>query len=62
MKKLLRLREVEALAAIGHSKIYRLLAMGRFPRPVRIGGRTVRWRSTDIDAWVEAPGEWEARP
>ncbi len=33
--------------------LWRLRAGGRLPPPIRLGG-TVRWRSTDIDAWVAA--------
>lgn len=32
--------------------IYRLAARGALPTPVRLGG-LVRWRSVDIDRWIE---------
>ncbi|WDU48703.1 AlpA family phage regulatory protein [Taylorella equigenitalis] len=23
-----------------------------FPQPIRLGGRTIRWRKSDIEAWI----------
>ena len=35
------------------SQLYRLMSLGKFPRPIRIGMRAVRWRETDLIAWLE---------
>lgn len=53
MPRLLR-REVEQRTALGRSAIYDLMARGLFPRPVKVGpgSASVRWVSTDIDAWI----------
>ena len=51
---LMRRREVEKVLGISRSSIYRLMQEGRFPRPVRIGPAAVRWRASDITAWVES--------
>lgn len=32
--------------------VWRKRAAGQLPKPVRIGG-SVRWRSSDIDRWIE---------
>ena len=32
--------------------VYNLMNTAGFPRPVRIGSRTVRWVRADVDAWV----------
>jgi len=54
---LLRRREVEAICAISRSEIYRLMAEGKFPRPVRLGPHMVRWTMSDIVEWlVEVTG------
>ena len=29
---------------------------GRFPKPLRLGRRSVGWRLADIDGWLAAPG------
>jgi predicted DNA-binding transcriptional regulator AlpA len=48
----------------GSSSIYRDLALGIIPSPVKIGGRQM-WRRVEIDAWLDAGcpsrDEWEAR-
>jgi prophage regulatory protein len=50
--RLLRRFEVESLCGLSRSGIYAAMAEGRFPRPVRIGGRGVRWREAEILAWI----------
>ena len=51
--RLLRLREVQTLTALGRSTIYRLMRdAGSFPEPLKIGPRAVRWRVSDIQAWL----------
>lgn len=34
------------------SSLYRDVAAGTFPAPVKIGQRSVAWRSTDIESWL----------
>ncbi|WP_140635356.1 AlpA family phage regulatory protein [Methylibium rhizosphaerae] len=31
-----------------------MVADNRFPRPVRIAGRAIAWRRTDLDRWSES--------
>ena len=50
---LLRLPEVEAVVGVKKSKIYSLVQEGQFPAPVRLGPRSVRWRLTDVQAWID---------
>jgi predicted DNA-binding transcriptional regulator AlpA len=35
---------------------------GRFPRPVRVGRRAVRWRTSDLDTWLESLGPATPEP
>ena len=58
MDKLITRREVEELTGITRSTIYREMASGRFPLALRIGRRSVRWRSGEIVAWMEARERW----
>lgn len=44
-------REVEAECGIGRSTIYRMIEAGKFPRPLRIGARCVRWPRSQIEQW-----------
>ena len=52
--RLLRRRQVEEITGMGRSSIYRLMQEGEFPRPVRIGPAAVRWKASDIAAWMES--------
>lgn len=46
--KIFRRPAVEAATGLSRSSIYALMAAGKFPRPIRIGGRAVGWLETDI--------------
>ena len=52
--RLLRRRQVEEITSISRSSIYRLMQKGEFPRPVKIGPAAVRWRASDLTAWLES--------
>ncbi len=63
-EKLLRRRDVEAKVGLGRSSIYRQMREGRFPLPLKVGPRAVRWSASEIDAWLaerpRATGESQA--
>ena len=52
--RLLRLAEVLTITALGRSSVYRKMRDGSFPEPLKIGARAVRWRESDIEAWLAA--------
>ena len=52
--RLLRRRQVEEITSMSRSSIYRLMQEGEFPRPVKIGPSAVRWRASDLTAWLES--------
>ena len=51
-KRLLRRKEVERYCQIGRSTIYRLMRLGLFPVPIRVGPRAVRWPEHELTAWL----------
>jgi predicted DNA-binding transcriptional regulator AlpA len=56
---LLDVRAVAKLLRISQRQVWRLVAMaeagrGDFPRPLRLGARTVRWRLADVEAYLVA--------
>ena len=55
--RLLKRRQVEEITGIGRSSIYRLMKSGEFPQRVKVGRNAVRWRESDITAWVESRPE-----
>jgi len=62
---LLRTDDLCDRLSLGRATVYRQVAAGRLPKPLRIG-RAVRWRRAEIEAWIAAgcpPRErwqWEA--
>ena len=51
---LARLPMVLKMTALGRSTIYRWIAVGAFPAPVRLGPRAVAWRWSDLDRWTQS--------
>jgi prophage regulatory protein len=49
---LLLASKVMELAGISRSEVYRLLRLGTFPPPVRLGVRRVAWRRSDVQRWM----------
>ena len=47
MPRLLTLREVTEVTAVSRSVIYALMAASKFPKPIRVGDRAVRWVEQD---------------
>ncbi len=52
--KLMRRPDVEKAVDLSCASIYRLMSEGRFPRPIRIGRRAVRWKAEDVSDWLES--------
>jgi len=48
---LLRRPDVERETGLSRSSIYAHMQAGTFPRPRRIGLRSVAWPAADIEAW-----------
>ena len=45
--------EVEAKTGLSRSTIYEKMKSGTFPKPVKLGPRSVGWLETEVDAWLE---------
>lgn len=46
-------REVAAYLTLATSTIHRMTREGNLPAPTRIGKKTIRWRRSEIDKWLE---------
>ena len=51
---LLRLPQVEATCGLKKSAIYIRIKEGTFPVPVRLGPKSVAWRSDEVSQWVDS--------
>lgn len=47
-----RLPAVMARTGKSRSQIYRDVAAGRFPAPVKLGERSSAWDASEIDHWI----------
>ena len=53
LDRLLTRREVERRLGVSRPTIYKWMAgPERFPRPVKLGRRAVRWRAADVEGWL----------
>jgi prophage regulatory protein len=51
---LARLPTIIKLTGLGRSTIYRWIAEGTFPSPVRLGPRAIAWRWSDLELWTQS--------
>lgn len=52
--RLLKRPEVEQLLGLSTSSLYRLMASGDLPGPIRVGARAVRWKASDLAEWLDS--------
>lgn len=45
---------VQAKATMSKSMIYKQIRQGKFPTPIKVGERAVRWLEEEVDAWLQA--------
>lgn len=53
-EKLLRLPEVEEAVGLKKSKIYQLIQENKFPKPIKLGARSVRWKLSSVQIFIES--------
>lgn len=55
-ERFIRRKEVQELVGVSCSTLYRLMAAGEFPRPIKIGGvnsKSVGWPLSKVNRWIE---------
>jgi prophage regulatory protein len=60
-EKLIKLAELCKLLDMSRSTIYKMKMEGRFPEPIKVGYRAVRWRLSDIRTWQDSRSSVEGR-
>lgn len=53
-QRLLRLAEVCRIVGVSRAMVYVWMKEGRFPMGVHLGDRMVRWRVSEVEAWLAA--------
>ena len=61
MVQLLTIAEVIATTHLSKATVYRRIADGSFPAPVRVGARMIRFRDDEVGAWIERLSELRGR-
>jgi prophage regulatory protein len=58
------MRELRPITTYSKASIYRLIALGLFPKPVKLGPARVAWRESDVVAWLDsrAPAGTQSDP
>ncbi|MBL9070509.1 MAG: AlpA family phage regulatory protein [Sphingopyxis sp.] len=57
---ILNLHDVVYLSSLSRSTIYRQIALGKFPKPVRFGQRRKGWRRLEVEKWLRDPEQFQA--
>lgn len=50
----IRINEVLELTTLSKSSIYRYIAEGYFPKQKKIGKRTVVWKKSEVESWLDS--------
>lgn len=50
---ILRLPVVKTRTGLSRSTIYLRISLGKFPKPVCLGGRAVGWIEAEVQTWLE---------
>ena len=53
-KDLLTAQDVARRLSIGVRTLWRLVAQGKLPQPIRYTRKLVRWRAMDIDRYIQS--------
>ena len=51
--QVLRIFEVSDRTGLPRSSIYAKIQTGDFPRPIKLGARSVGWLEADINSWLD---------
>ncbi|MCH8820481.1 MAG: AlpA family transcriptional regulator [Acidobacteria bacterium] len=52
--RLLRCDEVVAMVGLSRPTLWRLQKLRRFPQRLQVGPNSVRWRESEILAWIQS--------
>lgn len=55
--RLIRIDQVTDLVGIRKESLYRLVRLGKFPRPVKLSERSSAWRESEVLAWINSRPE-----
>ena len=52
--RVIKIKEVSERTQVSRSQVYSLIAEGKFPKPIKLGGgRSSGWILSEVDQWVD---------
>jgi len=51
--RFLSVQQVKAIVSLSVSTIWERAKQGTFPRPHKLGDKITRWKSTDVQQWMD---------
>lgn len=51
--RILRTRDITEMLGVGRTTLWNWVRAGDFPTPLQLGPRTVGWKATDIQQWID---------
>ena len=52
--KVLKVKQVAEEINVSVPQVYRLVSIGSFPKPIKLGERGSGWLLSEIDAWLQS--------
>ena len=52
--KILKAKQVAEEINVSVPQIYRLVSIGSFPKPIKLGERGSAWLVSEVDAWLQS--------
>lgn len=53
-ERLMRMPEVSARTGLSGATVYKQIAIGRFPKPIKLTHHASGWVESEIEAWIAA--------
>ena len=54
MSRILKVKQVAEEIYVSVAQVYKLVSLGRFPKPIKLGECGSGWLTTEIDAWLQS--------
>ena len=52
--RILKTKQVAEEINVSVPQVYKLVSLGRFPKPIKLGERGSGWLTSEIDAWLQS--------
>ena len=54
MSRILKVKQVAEEINVSVPQVYKLVSLGRFPKPIKLGERGSGWLTSEIDDWLQS--------